>query len=239
MGEYWFAAGLLLSIFGPLVFVLPAALLFFVFRRAGLAAKSGIAGVGAQRVAHVLLAVGLVAAGVFMTWLPGRLEFGRLCDQLAEPRILSRVQVDGFYLDDPTANSFGMRYLHEEGFAWIEARDIYRRSAYLRYRKHGQKIETEQISVLTATHRVRGSFEQRPQGINISRTEITELASEILLAEAHSLTYRGGPLGMFLGIFGSGHCPNPVSAEGSKQFNRYYYLVREVLGGGLPPSVRK
>ncbi len=239
MGEYWFAAGLLLSIFGPLVFVVPVALLYFVFRRAGLAARLGIAGSGSQRTAHALLAACLVVIGVFITWLPGRLEFGRLCDQLVEPRIYDRVHVAGFYLDDPTANSFGMRYLHDEGFAWIEARDIYRRSAYVRYRKDGQKIETDQIAALTATHMVRSGVEQRPQGINIARTEITERASGKLLAEAHSLTYRGGPLGMILGIFGSGHCPNPISAEGSSQFNGYYYLAREVLGGGPPQPAFK
>ncbi len=239
MGDYWFTAGLLLSIFGPLFFLLPVGLLYFAFRRVGLAARIGIAAPGAQRVMHALSAAALVGFVVLLTWLPGRLEFGRLCAALAEPRIHARIHVDGFYLDDLTANSFGMRYLHDEGFLWVEARDIYRRGAYVRYRKDGQQIETDQIPALAATHRVRSGVEQRPRGINVARTEITERASGKLLAEAHSLTYHGGPLGLFLGTLGFRHCPDPVSAEGNRQFKGYYHLVREVLGGGSPKATLK
>ena len=236
MGEYWFAAGLLLSIFGPLLFLVPVTLLYFVFRRGSVAARFGVVHAGTQRAVHWLLAASLVVAVVVLTWLPGRLEFDRLCNELSEPSIRTRVKVDGFYLDDVTANSFGMRYLHDEGFAWVEARDIYRRGAFVRYRKAGEKIETDPIPALTATHMVRSGVEQRPRGINVARTEIIERASGKVLAEAHSITYRGGPLGLFLGMFGTGHCPNPVFAEGNRQFKSYYYLAREVLGGGLPPT---
>lgn len=235
MGEYWFAAGLLLSIFGPGVFLLPAWLLYRLFRRRGLAARLGVARPSSQQAAHVLLAAALVFALVFASWLPGRLDMARLCDQLAEPRIHERLKVDGFYLDDSTANSFGTRYLYDEGFAWFEARDIYHREAYVRYRRDGARIVTDPVPALSAVHVVRSGVEVRPGGIHVARTEIAERVSGRRLAEAHSITYHGGPLGLFLGIAGMAQCPNPAGIEGSRQFNRYYHLVREVLGGGAAP----
>jgi hypothetical protein len=235
MGEYWFAAGLLLSIFGPLAFLVPVALLYYVLRRARFAQRLGIARPGAQQAAHLLCALGLVAVAILLSWMPGRLEFAKLCDELAEPRIHARVKVDGFYLDDLTANSFGMRYLHDEGFAWMEARDIYRRDGYVRYRKDGKGIATDPVPTLTATHKVRSGVDVRANGIHVARTEISDRTSGKVLAEAHSVIYHGGPLGILLGVYGLATCPDPVTADGNRQFRAYYHLAREVLGGGLPP----
>ncbi len=235
MGDYWFAAGLLLAIFGPLLLLAPAAALYWLLRHVALAQRFGITSRGPVRAAHGLLALGLVAVVVTATWLPGRLEFSRLCAELAEPRIHARVKVEGFYLDDLTANSFGTRYLHDEGFSWFEARDIYRSDGHVRYRKDGGKIVTDPIPALTAAHVVRSGVEVRAQTIHVARTEIAERASGKILAEAHSVIYHGGPLGLFLGAYGLANCPSPITAEGSRQFNTYYHLVREVLGGGAPP----
>lgn len=235
MGDYWFAAGLLLAVFGPVLLLLPVAVFYWLFRRFALAQRLGVTQRGSIQAAHVLLSLLTVALVVTATWVPGRLEFSRLCDELAEPRIHARVKVDGFYLDDSTANSFGQRYLTEEGFAWMEAKDIYRRSAYVRYRREGGKVVSDSLPELTASHAVRSVLEVRSSSIHVARTEITERVTGKLLAEAHSVTYHGGLLGFILGIYGSGNCPNPASAQGSRQFRAYYHLAREVLGGGMPP----
>ncbi len=239
MGDYWFAAGLLLSIFGPLLLVLPIAALYWLFRRYGLAQRLGNTQRGSAKAVHGLLALTSVAVVIVVTWLPGRLEFSRLCDELAEPRIYARVKAEGFYIDDLTANSFGQRYLRDEGFAWMEAKDIYHRGQFIRYRRDGSKIATDAIPALTATYVVSSGVEVRANSIHVARTEIAERVSGKILAEAHSVIFHGGPLGLFIGVYGFASCPHPITAEGSRQFNTYYHLVREVLGGGLPPVLRK
>ena len=238
MGDWWFAFGLLLAIFGPVLLLVPVAVLYFVFRRIGIAARCGVTRHGAQGAVHVLLSLAAVAMVIAATWLPGRIEFARLCDALEEPRIDARIQVDGFYLDDSAANSFGQRYLREEGFAWMEARDIYHRDRFVRYRKDGDKIVNDPIPALTASHVVRSSLEQHAHGIHVARTEIAERATGKILAAAHSVVYHGGPLGLFLGVYGSANCPNPITAAGSRRFDTYYHLVREVLGGPDRPPAR-
>jgi len=238
MGDYWFAAGLLLSIFGPLLLLLPVAALYWLFRRVGLAQRFGVTRRGSVQAAHGLLALLTVAAVVVITWLPGRMALSRLCDELAEPRIHVRVKVDGFYLDDITANSFGQRYLHEEGFAWMEANDIYHRGQFVRYRRDGKNVASDPLPALTAQYVVRSGVDVRANGIHVARTEIAERASGRILGEAHSVIYHGGPLGLFLGVYGLASCPNPITAEGSRQFNTYYHLVREVLGGGQSPALK-
>lgn len=66
-------------------------------------------------------------------WYVDHQAFVRVCQQYGVPVVTRTAQVDGFFLDDGTANSFGMRYLQSEGFQWMEARSIYRRDAFVRY----------------------------------------------------------------------------------------------------------
>lgn len=184
------------------------------------------------RLAHMGASVLLVLGVLLASYLPGRLEFERLCTDFAEPRIFWKVRVEGFFLDDLTANSFGQRYLGEEGFAWFETHDIYKRGRFVRFRKAGDKVHTEPVTELQSLHVVKSATEVRDRTIHVSRTAISERESGRLLAEAHSVIYHGGPLGIVLGVYGMSHCPNPITPEGSRQFNLYYHLVREVLGQG-------
>lgn len=223
--------GLLLAVLGPLLLLLPIALLYFLFARAGLGARLGLSPVNA-RLLHLAAAAFLVLGAVLATYLPGRIEFERLCGELAEPRILERVRAEGFFLDDLTANSFGQRYVLEEGFAWFETHDIYQRGQFVRFRKSGGQVIIEPVPEPQARYVVKSTTEVRPGAIHVSRTAISDRASARLMAEAHSVTYHGGPLGMLLGVYGMSHCPNPITPEGSRQFNLYYHLVREVLGRG-------
>lgn len=224
-------AGLLLSIFGPLLLLLPFALLYFLFRQAGIGPRLGL-GADNSRLLHLAAAVAPVVGIVLATYVPGRLEFERLCGALAEPRIYEKVRVDGFFLDDLTANSFGLRYLGEEGFVWFETHDIYKRGQFVRYRKSSDRVVSEPVADLQARHVVKTETDVRDHTIHISRTSVAERDSGKLLAEAYSVIYHGGPMGIVLGAYGLSSCPDPITPEGSRQFNLYYHLVREVLGRG-------
>jgi hypothetical protein len=213
--------GLLWAIAAPLLLLMPVALLAWLLgrwrpawprrRRWGLAAAA-------------------TAALVALSWLPQRLQFAALCDGLGPPRIEARAAVAGFFLDDGTANSFGMRYLHDEGFDWIEARSIYRRDAYTRYRKVDGRIEQQEIDHLTAAHVFTSTHERLPGGVQVHRQFIRERASGRLMAQAASANFDGGTAKWVLGAWGSASCPNPVTTAGSAAFQATYHLARDTLG---------
>ncbi|MCA0239295.1 MAG: hypothetical protein LCI02_00430 [Proteobacteria bacterium] len=177
------------------------------------------------------LAAALTAAAVLALWLPARLRFAQQCAALGAPHIDARAQADGFFLDDSTANSFGMRYLQEEGFAWIEARSIYRRGGFTRYRKAGERIEEEEIDALTAAYVVKSQREAQPGGISTLRTTVSERASGRVLASAASARFDGGAAKWVLGIFGDAQCPNLTTSAGSAAFRAENHLARDTLRG--------
>jgi hypothetical protein len=106
-----------------------------------------------------------------------------------------------------------MRYLRDEGFAWFETRDIYKRDGYARYRKERGEIVREPVSELKARYTVQSRFEERSPGVQINRVAVTERASGKLLAEAHSVTYHGGPLSLLLVLYGMSSCPEPRTQQ--------------------------
>jgi hypothetical protein len=108
-------------------------------------------------------------------------------------------------------------------------RDIYRNQGHVRYLRVGADVVREPAPSLRARHTVKSNVDVRDRGIHVARTEITERASGRLLAEAHSVTYHGGPLGFLLGVYGLSQCPDPRHAQGSRQFDTYYHLARKVL----------
>jgi len=222
--------GILLVIFGPLLLIVPMAVVYWLLARSNPVARFGWPK-GTPRFAYAMTAALSVLLVVGATYLPGKLEFNRLCESLAEPRLIERARADGFFLDDSTADSFGMRYLRDEGFAWFETRDIYKRDGYARYRKEGEKIVRESVSELTAPYTVQSTFEKRSLGIQVNRVAVTERASGKLLAEAHSVTYHGGPLSLLLVLYGLSSCPSVHTQQGSRQFNAYYHLARDTLLG--------
>lgn len=177
-----------------------------------------------------VVAVGATLAVVLLAWLPGRLRFATLCDELGLPRIEARAAVAGFLLDDSTAHSFGMRYLLEEGFDWIEARSIVRPGGTTRYRKAGDRIEQDEIDQPTAAHVLQSTHESHPGGVSISRQVIRERAGGRVLAQAASARFDGGPAKWVLGAWGSASCPDPVTAEGNRRFQASYHLARDTLG---------
>lgn len=221
--------GLLWAMAAPLLLLLPWLLVVRVLSAVALPQRLGV-GPDRERRVRWATAAALVLAVVLALWLPPRLRFARLCDELGPPRIDAVVQADGFFLDDSTANSFGMRYLHDEGFAWIEARSIYRRDAYTRYTWTPGGIQTQEVEALTARYSVVALHEPSADGdVSVHRLQVLERDSGRVLASAANANFLGGPAKWVLGAYGSAHCPNPISAAGGEAFQRNYHLARDTL----------
>jgi len=124
-----------------------------------------------------------------------------------------------------------MRYLHDEGFAWIEARSLHRRDGFTRYRKVGDRIEQQEVDALSAAYTVRSQHEVLAGGMSVQRTTVSERAGGRVLASAASAYFEGGSAKWVLGAYGSAQCPNPVTAAGSAAFNATYHLARDTLRG--------
>ncbi len=182
-----------------------------------------------NRRAQLVLCVGAPALLVIALYLTDRVRFAAVCDTLISARINEHRLVDGFFLDDSTANSFGMRYLHEEGFAWIEARSIYARERFTRYRREATGIASEEIDALTATVRVAAEHESRSGGLSIQRTVVTDRASGRELARGELGRFDGGRARWALGLWGSADCRNPASTQGNRDFQDWYHLARNTL----------
>lgn len=232
--------GMLWAVAAPLLLLLPAAALVWLLRRAGWPAQQGMTGEGQGRTRWAV-SLALVAAVVLAVWLPERLAFGQLCDSLGAPTVLRTEPADGFFLDDGTANSFGMRYLQEEGFRWIEARSIDHRNAYTRYTRgdDGRITETE-IPALTAAHRLAAESEELDSSTGVQRLTLTRRDTGTVLASAASAHFQGGTARWLLGMWGTASCPSPITPAGSQAFQQTYHLARDALrpaaGASQPPS---
>lgn len=213
--------GMVWALLAPLLLLIPAAVLSWLMRRAGWPARARL---------RWPLAVGAMAAAVLAVWLPQRLQFARPCNELGSPQILQTAQADGFFLDDSTANSFGMRYLREEGFAWMEAPSIYRRDAYTRYTREADgHITSAEVGALTAAYRLHAVDEDLADGTHVQRLQLTRIDTGAVLASAASANFQGGHARWVLGMWGSASCPNPVTPAGSRAFQQTYHLARDVL----------
>lgn len=99
---------------------------------------------------------------------------------------------DGFLLESGTADSFGMRYV-EEGFDWIDARDIGRRDGWVRFEKDTQgRLTSRSIDRPIAAYSVVDSYEQPNPSTHLSVTTVLERGSGKQLAPAGSATFDGG-----------------------------------------------
>lgn len=176
------------------------------------------------------IALAIVCGLTLIIWLPQRIAFQNRCNEFGEPLILKTVTVDGFFLEDPTANSFGMRYLHEAGFSWLETNSIYNRAAFTRYEKVGDKIESHEIDKLSAEYVLRSVHTDEGMW-RVQEVEIANIKTGEKLASAKSAHFEGGTAKWVLGAYGSATCPNPRTAEGSRLFRKTYNLAWETLRG--------
>lgn len=190
------------------------------------------------RVLRAVLAVVLVVAPVLLIWQTEHREFVRVCQQQGMPVINRTAQTDGFFLDDGTANSFGMRYLQTEGFQWMEAPSIYQRDAFVRYSSaaDGRIIETPQAT-RSARYMVLGESSQPFAHTHVQHTRILDTeapVNEQEIAHAAMVHFDGGQLKWLLGIYGGDSFPSALSDP--TNWRKAYDLVGETLN---PASIGK
>lgn len=223
------ALGLLLATAGPLL-LLP---LVWAIYRIGLKRWFGTwAGRRFGRQSATILAAlaaVLVAAVVVASWLPGRIEYGSLCEIHARPVIAERVDAAGFYATALYAYE-AEQYLREWKFEYVEAPDMYRKERWLRYSIAADgKTAVSEIPAPQSRYAVSRTTREPGNTITVSEKRVFERGGGRELARAGSVIYHGGPLKYVLGVYGMRNCPDPRDAEGSRRFDDYYYLERKVL----------
>lgn len=180
------------------------------------------------------VAASIVVLPVAVVYGLDRNEFRRVCDEEGMAVVTRQVAREGIFLDSPTANSFGTRYVESEGFKWVEMRDIYRRSAYVRMeREKDGKISTTQISESRAKAVVEERHESRGKGISVNTTRVIDRETGEVLSRASLVHFDGGRLFAVLGAWGTSQCPHPGKSDG--EWNRYYHLAKVTLQPGRSP----
>lgn len=227
--------GLIWAAFAPLLLLLPVLLLQWLMRRAGWPGARGVAGRRA-RAWRWGTAAALVAVAVAGLWLPDRLAFAGRCDAMGGARILERRPVAGFFLDDDTANSFGMRYLQQEGFDWIEARSLTRTGGFIRYENTPQGVRGREVDALAAEVEVVRLELPRSSGVSGQQLLIRDRATGRELAHAGSMYFDGGRARWVLGAWGTASCPDSLRDRGDRSFAAFYYLARDTLGRRRVPG---
>ena len=211
--------GLVWAAFAPVSLVALVALLAWLLRR------------GKVRWA-LPLAGALVIAPVATLWLLDRAEFMTVCAGEGKPTIYRKASADGIFLNSGTANSFGMRYLHEEGFAWVEAPSIYKHGEWVRYARDtastaANAIVTTEIPAITARYEVRELFSQPFSHTGLSQTHVVDRSTGEVLAKAGSATFGGGRATWVIGAWGTTSCPSAMQAP--QLFSDYYHLAKRTL----------
>ena len=211
--------GVLWGMFAPLSLVAAAAVIYFLLRRLA----SPMRGAAAFVLASIL-----VVAPVVFLWALDKREYDALCRTEGAATIDEKAPADGFLLLSGSANSFGMRYLQQEGFGWMEARDIFHRDKWVRYERGASgAIRSHPIDAPQARFEVRETDEQR-DAMSISRVAIDDsqkIGRE--LAKAASLIYDGGRVKWLLGAWGLRTCPSAASDPAG--FEAFYHLARNTL----------
>ena len=207
--------GLIWAALAPLSLACLVLLLAWLMRKAGLPRA-------------YLLATLLVLTPVAALWYADRSAFMRVCEGEAKPVVYRHAKADSLFLNSGTANSFGMRYLQEEGFSWIEAPSIYQRNAWVRYtRGESGTITTTEIPAITARYEVQEDFSQPHDHTGLTQIKIIDRNNGELIAQAGSATFSGGRAKWVLGAWGIKSCPSAMSSP--EQFNDFYHLAKKAL----------
>lgn len=216
--------GLIWAMGAPLLLLGAAALVVAALRRSGWSRRW-----------RWVLAGGVVLLPVAVLWWQDYQEFVSVCEGAGKPRILARASADGIFLDSPTANSFGMNYLHQMGFAWMEMRSIYDRGKFERVTRDGDgSFRTEPVAVISARYEVRETFEQPYPHTGLNLRRVIDRQTGQVMAEAGSAHFSGGRARWVLGAYGSRSFPSAMSDP--EAFDQYYYLAQHTLGN-RPPRV--
>jgi hypothetical protein len=177
-----------------------------------------------------ILSLTAVVICVGAIWVFDRYRFTDACNEMLDEQVnahLGGKMVEGIYLNDSTANSFGMRYLQEEGFRWMEAADYRQLGRFVRYERGADKsITTTSIDTPTAQFEVRSDFLRPDDYTSFTVTRILERQSQKELANAALGNFNGGRMRWLLGVYGTASCNAPGSAE----WSHAYHLAKEVFG---------
>jgi hypothetical protein len=220
--------GLIWAVFAPAMLVFTAWFLYFTARKTNLLGRMGM--VKNVRRNSILISISIPLFLMLAFYVPDRMAFRAVCKTIGEPMIFRTEKVDGFYLNSGTASSFGMQYLREPGFEWIEINSIYNRGKFTRYTRIpiGNDFDREEIDGLTATHMVKEIFNHGPMvstyEILISRRDTGEI-----LARAKRASFLGGRARWVLGAYGMAKCPSPFTTEGSIAADKMFHLAWETL----------
>lgn len=209
--------GLVWAVAAPLSLVALVWLLAVGLRRVTGRSMRGIAALA------VLLPVGAL-------WWSDHADFRAVCAETGVPVVHRRASAEGVFLNSSTANSFGMRYLREEGFAWIEAPSLTRRDGFVRYARSPvdtTEITTTEIPALTARYEVREVFSQPLPHTGLSQTQVVDRETGVVLATAGRAHFSGGRVTWLLGAWGSSDCPSARDAPDA--FAGYYHLAKRTL----------
>lgn len=209
--------GLIWAAFAPLLLVPVVALLVVLLRFTGW-----------SRNIRIVVAAGMVVVVVGTGWWLDYKEFSLICERVGKPRIITHAAADGIFLDSPTANSFGMRYVQDQGFAWMEMRSIYDSNNIERVtRGTDGRIRTEPTDTIKARYEVRETFEQPYRHTCINMTRVIDRQTGMIMAQAGSADFDGGRTKWVLGMYGSRHFPNVLT--NGEDFNTYYNLAQRTL----------
>lgn len=222
MEDFVLAGGVLLAIIGPLLLV-PITWLLHRYVLRPIVKRARVS---------LVLSLAIVAIAVTMSYVPGKLEFDRLCMAHATPSITQRVHVDGFFHDH--LHPYEARALLQDGpFRYVEVSDMYEEGKYLRYTRAGDGTITEEIiPQITSVYAVSDTTSELSYGITLQEKRVSVRANGRQLARAAQVVYQGGPLALLLGVYAMSSCPDITTPRGSKNFDTFYSLERRVLGGG-------
>ena len=226
--------GVLLVVLGPLLLIPVTWLLYrFAVRRTTVSLLvPKISETVARRLAVAVSAV-IVAGILVLSYLPGKWEFERLCSQHATPVVSERVRADGFYRT--RMFSYEARaFLGEDSFTFVEAPNMYKEGVHMSYSLAADgSVSEQEVTALNSVYGVRKDFSELAYGITMTRKLVYEIETARELAKAAQINYRGGPLSIFLSVYGMSSCPDIFSEEGSRQFRTFYDL--ETITLRAPP----
>ena len=221
MGDFFIGIGVLLAIIGPLLLI-PITWLLHRFILKPLVKQTQLS---------IALSLAIVAGAVLISYIPGKLEFDRLCAKHESPMIAERIKVDGFYRMRMHAYE-ASPFLKDAVFEYVEAADMYEEGKYFRYSLEGDgTINKDAIPAVISTHEVIDTFSQLSYGIMLSEKRVFERAGKRELARAGQVLYQGGPLSLLFGASAMSSCPDVMTPEGATNFEIYYDLEHYVLGG--------
>lgn len=218
------AIGILWAMFAPALIFLLIFILNLITKKLKLFEKRGY-----DTKSRIPILTLLVVLPIAIRYIPDRIIYEMACIERQVPKIFKTVKVDGFFLDSSTANSFGTKYINDEGgFKWMEIRSIYNRTGFTRYDKTEDGFKTTEIEKITAKFTLKDEHTTGKVYNENVQTIINNSTGEVL-AKAHSLYYNGGGFAKwFLGSYGSSSCPSALTR--SEDFKKNYWLGKYTLG---------